>query len=102
MSYDEKTTEAQYESKAVMVERDNGHVREMTTALDENVLRLQKVVEVLSMRLDPILLPRNIAPDDDSNPTPIRCPIADELAKLNDRVYQTIKRIEAVTQSVDI
>lgn len=78
------------------------HVREMTEALEQNTLRASKAVEALAHRIAPVLMPANVTPDDDSAPTPVRCPLADDLAKANDRLYHLVRRIEGLAQSVDI
>lgn len=88
--------------EATYARPDVGHINEMTAALEENSQRLNKAIDSLASRISPILMPTDPMDDSESVPKPIRCEVADQLARVNDRVFSLIGYVERLVNRVDI
>lgn len=99
-------TEASYAKDQYVEEkmRDQGHIREMVTALEENTERLIKAMEGLGSAIEPVLRPSDEGTPEDglATPAPIRCALADDLARINDKLYRTVERIQRKRERIDI
>jgi hypothetical protein len=86
-----------------MPERDFGHVREMERALAENTERMAKALDALAHAIEPTLNPGNVEADPDGSvPSPIRCKLADDLARTNDHLFRLVSQVQRLHDRVDV
>lgn len=104
MSYEEKASYAQEATDSGFPQQETGHVRSMLTELDENANQLLKTIDMLAGQLRPVSkdFPESEASEKDGVPQPLRCMVADELARVNERLINARVWINKLSDRLDV